>query len=107
MRIRVTNHCGAIRHTAFKLSELFQNVLRRFYYAERIFERFPNQIQLKYYGVNRSVSIEGISLKYFIALPKRDISSTTPSRQRHSVFHYFYLTTENRMLPLTLHTASV
>ena len=33
------------------------------------------------------MSIEVIELKHFSALPKTDINSTTPSRQRHSVFH--------------------
>ena len=35
------------------------------------------------------MSIEGISLEQFSALPKEDINSTTPSRQRHAVFHSF------------------
>ena len=35
------------------------------------------------------MSIEGIVLEHFSALPKADINSTTPSRQRHAVFHYF------------------
>ena len=30
-----------------------------------------------------------ITLEHFIALPKTDINSTTPSRQRHAVFQYF------------------
>ena len=33
--------------------------------------------------------IEGIILEMFSALPKTDINSTTPSRQRHEVFHSF------------------
>ena len=35
------------------------------------------------------MSIEVIALEHFSALPKADINSTTPSRQRHAVFHYF------------------
>ena len=35
------------------------------------------------------MSIEGISFEYFIALPNSDINSTTPSHQRHAVFHSF------------------
>ena len=35
------------------------------------------------------MSIEGIALKHFSALPKTDINSTTSSRQRHAAFHYF------------------
>ena len=48
--------------------------------------------------------IEGIVLEHFIAIPKNDIKSTTPSRQRHAVFHSFYLMIANRMLLLLLHT---
>ena len=35
------------------------------------------------------MSIQGISLEHFSATPKIDINSTTPSRQRHAVFHSF------------------
>ena len=51
--------------------------------------------------------IEGISLEYFSAVPKIDNNSTTPSRQRHAVFHCFYMTIANRMLLLPLHTAKI
>ena len=33
--------------------------------------------------------IEGISLEIFSSVPKNDINLTTPSRQRHAVFHSF------------------
>ena len=35
------------------------------------------------------MSIEVISLEHFSELPKADIYLTPPSRQRHTVFHYF------------------
>ena len=35
------------------------------------------------------MSIEGIVLENFSAFQKIDIKSTTPSRQRHAVFHSF------------------
>ena len=35
------------------------------------------------------MSIECIALEYFSELPKSDINSTKPSRQRHAVFHSF------------------
>ena len=35
------------------------------------------------------MSIEGIALKHFGALPKADIKSSTILRQRHAVFHPF------------------
>ena len=40
------------------------------------------------------MSIEGIALEYFGAVPKTDTNSTTPSHQRHAVFHSFYLMIE-------------
>ena len=89
LRILGANHCGAMRHTAFKRHELFQDVLCRCEYAYRVFSSFAHQIQSKYYGVNRSGSIEGILLEHFSALPNAGINSTTPSRQRHAVFHFF------------------
>ena len=76
--------------TAFKQRELFQDVLCRRDYAERAVASFANQIQLEYYGGNRSVSIEGIALEIFSAVPKTDINSTTLSRQRYAVFHSFF-----------------
>ena len=33
------------------------------------------------------MSVEVIALEHFSALPKADINSTTPSSQRHAVFH--------------------
>ena len=45
VRILGTNHCGEIRCTAFKLRELFQDVLCRRDYAERVVASFANQIQ--------------------------------------------------------------
>ena len=35
------------------------------------------------------MSIEGIALEHFSRLPKIDTNSTTPSHQRHAVFHSF------------------
>ena len=45
VRILGTNHCGAMRCTAFKRSELFQDVICRCDYAERVVASFDNQIQ--------------------------------------------------------------
>ena len=58
-------------------------------YDERVVARFAQQIQSKYCGINISLSIEGISLEHFSALPNSDINSNTPSLQRHAVYHYF------------------
>ena len=89
VRIIGTNHCGEMRRTAFKRHELFQDVLFCRDYADRVVARFANQIQSEYYGVNRSVSEEGITLEHFSSVPKTDINSTTPSLQRNALFHYF------------------
>ena len=85
------NHCGEMRHTAFKRRELFQDFLFHSDYAERIVESFANQLQSEYYGGNRSMSIEGIELEQFSAVPHTNINSTTPSCQRHAVFHSFLI----------------
>ena len=49
VRILGANHCGEMRRTAFKRRELFQYVLFRRDYAERVVASFANQIQSKYY----------------------------------------------------------
>ena len=91
MRILGTKHCGEMRRKAFKRCELFQDVLCRRYYAERVVASFANQIQSEYYGENRSVSIEGIVLEHFSAAAQADINSSTLSRPRHAVFHFFFI----------------
>ena len=57
VRILGTNHCGDLLRTAFKRRELFQDVLCRRDYADRVVESFANQIQSEYYGGNIFVSI--------------------------------------------------
>ena len=45
-----TNHCGEMRRTSFKRCELFQDVLCRRDYSERVVENFAHQIKSEYYG---------------------------------------------------------
>ena len=45
VRILGTNHCGELRRTSFKRRELFQYILCRRDYAERLVASFANQIQ--------------------------------------------------------------
>ena len=45
VRILGTNHCGEMQRTAFKRRELFQYVLCRRDYSERVVSIFANQIQ--------------------------------------------------------------
>ena len=75
-------------------------------YAERVVASFANQIQSEYYGGNRYVSIEVISLEHFSALPQTEINLSTKPCPRHAVFRFFKMT-ENKMLPLLLHTENV
>ena len=89
VRILDTNQWGEMRRKAFKQRALFQDVLYRRDYAESVVTSFANKIQSEYYGVNISVSIEGVSFEKFSALPNADINSTTPSRQWSAVFHSF------------------
>ena len=70
VRILGTNHCGAMRRKAFKRREIFQDLLCSRDYAERLVASFAHQIQSEYYGGNRSVYIEGITLEYFSAFTK-------------------------------------
>ena len=46
LRILGTNYCGELRHTALKLRELFQDVLCRRDYTERLVAIFDHQIKL-------------------------------------------------------------
>ena len=64
------NHCGGSRQTAFKRRKSFQDVLCRHDYDDMVVASFAHQIQSEYYGGNRSVSIEGIVLENFSALPQ-------------------------------------
>ena len=65
VRILGTNHCGAMRRTVFKRGELYQYILCRCDYAERIVANFAHEIQSEYYGVNISVCMECIALEPF------------------------------------------
>ena len=82
------NHCGDYRQTEFKRHKSFQYLLCHRDYAERVVASFPHQRQSEYYGVNRYVSIEGIALEHFSALPQTEINSSTKPCPRHAVFHY-------------------
>ena len=85
VRILGANHCGEIRRTAFKRRELFQDVLCRRDYAERVVASFANQIKLEYYGGNIYVSIEVIELEHFSAVTQADINSSTMKIYRITV----------------------
>ena len=89
VRILGTNHCGEIRHTAFKRRELFQDVPCLRDYTEMVVARFDHQKKSEYYGGNRSVSIEGIALEKFSAEPQADLNSSSFTRPRHEVFQSF------------------
>ena len=58
------------------------------------------------------MSTEVIELEHFNAVPQADINSSTPSRQRHAVFHSFISENSkqdydtNMILKLLLYTAN-
>ena len=91
VQILVMNHCGESRQTAFKRREYFQDLLCRRDYAERVVAIFAHQIQSEYYCGNIYVSIEGIPLEHFSALPQIEIKLSKKPCLRHAVFHYFYV----------------
>ena len=101
-----TNHCGDSSRTEFKCHESFQDVLCFRDYAERLVASFSHQRQSEYYGGNRSVSIEGIILKHYNALPQTEIKASTKVCPRHSVFHFFCWMIAYKMLPLQVQTAN-
>ena len=57
VQILGTSHCGDSCGNMFKRRELFQDVLCRCGYSERVVANFLHQIQSEYYGENRSVSV--------------------------------------------------
>ena len=59
-----------MQRTTFKRCELFQDILCRLDYDERVVVSFDNQIQSEYYGVNVSVFIEVIELEHFSSFTK-------------------------------------
>ena len=88
-RILGTNYCGAMKGTSFKRHELFQDVLCRRDYTDMEVAIFSHQIQSEYYGGNRSVSIEGISLENFISFTKGRYQLNLQTRQSHALFHSY------------------
>ena len=89
IQIMGLNNCGESCWNAFKQRKSFQDVLCRRDYDDRLVASFSNQIQSEYYGGNRSVSIEGISLEHSSELPQTEIKSSTKPCPRHAVFHSF------------------
>ena len=56
-------------------------------YAERVVASFFHQIQSEYYGGNRSVSIDGITLEHFSILANIGINVSNKSCHHQVVFH--------------------
>ena len=53
------------------------------------------------------MSIEGITLEHFSALPKTGINVSTKSCQRHAVFHSFFHMIANNIMPLIMQAKRV
>ena len=67
----------------------FQDVVCRSDYYDRVVACFAHQIQSEYYGGNGSVSIDGIELENFSALPHTQINSSTKPYPRHAFLFNF------------------
>ena len=78
---------------------MYQDLLCRQDYAERLVTSFANQIQSEYYVANISVYIEGIVLKHFSYPQQPRLMSEIFNLSLHAVFHYFCPMTANNMLP--------
>ena len=64
--------------------------MERCAYSERVVDSFSHQIKSEYYGGNISVSIQGIALEHFSALPQTELKAFTKPCPRHLVFHSFF-----------------
>ena len=94
-----THHCGNKGQEAFKRHEYYQDVLCRWNYAEHLLAIFVHQIQSKYYGGNRYVSIKGIVLEKFSDTYQWTSSSSLYSCKRHVLFNCFcWVTAKNMQL---------
>ena len=100
-----TNHCGDSHLTVFTCRKSYQDVLCRRDCAERVVASFSNQIQSEYYGVNRSVSIQGIILEHSSVLPHTEKNHPQNHIRDMQCFIHFFRMIANKMLPILLHTA--
>ena len=76
-------------------------MLRSCDYAEPLSARSAHQIQLKYYGGNRSVSTEVIALEHFDSTYQETSSSSPHSCTRHAMFHSFLYDNKNLYVATT------
>ena len=84
------NHCGNAPHEAFKRCSTNKDVSCCRDYSYRVVDSFSHQIQSWYYGVNVSLSIEGIVVDHFSAPTQTEISVTLQAHTHHAVFHSFF-----------------
>ena len=76
-------------------------------YAEKVVFSFSHKIKSAYYGGCRSVSIEGVVLEHFHALPQIEIKPSKHHVHEIQCFIHFCWTRTNKMLPLLRHTSIV
>ena len=93
-----THHYGKECHKEFKRRGNLHDVLFHRDYAEWVVSSFAHQIQSKYYGGNRSVYIEIITLENFNVSHHSIPLLASDHVSRKAVIQYFFLTTENRIL---------
>ena len=68
---------------------------------------FAHQIQSEYYGGNRSVSIEGIVLQHFSALPQTGIESPTKKTHVMQCFIHFSGDSKQDAVTTSVHSKSL
>ena len=82
-----THHCGNTCCEAFRHHAAFEYFLSYCDYAEKVVAIFSYQIKSWYYGVDISVSIEGVALDNFSASTQSLLLSAPKSRIGNSLFH--------------------
>ena len=89
VRIFGNHYCAKERCGEFKCQGNLHDVLCRRDYAERVVSSFAHQIKSEYYGGNRSLFIEGISLEHFSELHHSSPFLASDNVSHHAVFHSF------------------
>ena len=98
------HHCGKEFCEAFKCRGELHDVLCQSDYAELLVSSFDHQIKYEYYGGNMYISIYGIALEQFSTSQQPSSFLEPGNVSLHAVCHYLFLTTENSILKLQLHT---
>ena len=89
MRIIATHHCGKEDCDVFKCWDNLHDILCHSDYAERVVSIFAHKIKSEYYGRNRFISNEVISLESLSTPNHTSPLFASDSVSRQVVFHSF------------------